>query len=56
MDKQAIETGIISASAIGAMKCLDYVGMEKVYAKYAVILLIAFILLIVFARKITSKL
>lgn len=52
-DKQtAIQVGLISASAIGGMKALDYMGLESFYQSYHWILLVIFILLIIFSGKI----
>jgi hypothetical protein len=55
MDRQPIEVGIISASAIGVMESIKYLGFDKYYQAYALPLLIIFLLLIIFAKKMVSK-
>ena len=53
---QDIETGIISSAAIGIMLSLEYLGLKDYISKSPLIFLAAFVLLMVFARRLSEKL
>ena len=55
MDNNAIRVGIISVGAIGVMRSIEeFPVITSIYQKYALILLIAFLALIIFSKRISE--